>query len=382
VEVSTPASNSQPYGIVRDSSNNIWFTENNSSVALIGEYTSGGKLQEYKIRNSFSNRLTPHLITIDPNGNIWWSEGWAGKIGELQVSKAVPGTNKGMKEYAYNLPCSSCSGKHTSGISADSNGLIWFDDAEQEIFGSFPDSGTGTFTTYDTPTPNGHPHDGLNVDEENRIWFDEEFANKLAEAIQTGFPTPTPTSTTLAQDTFQRPNQTYWGTASDGLAWSREANKQSFFSINSNMGQVSNGSGQYSALLGPTTTDAVVLFSGSMSNFTKSNFGAVLRWSNSNNWYKASINGYTLMIQKKINGALTILSKTSFAATGGTSYTLRFQVLGSTLYAKVWETNETEPTNWMITATDSSLQSGSCGIHMQILSTLTVDITSFLAIQP
>lgn len=380
MEVSTPALNSQPYGIVRDSSNNVWFTENNSSVALIGEYTSGGNLQEYKIRNSFSNRLTPHLITVDPNGNIWWSEGWAGKLGELEVSHAVPGTNKGMKEYAYNLPCSSCSGKHTSGISVDSNGLIWFDDAEQEIFGSFPDSGTGSFTTYNTPTTNGHPHDGLNVDGKNWIWFDEEFANKLAEAIQTGYPTPTPTSTTLAQDTFQRANQTFWGTASDGLVWSGQANKQSFFSINSDMGQVSNGNGQYTALLGPTATDAEVLFGGSMSNFTKANFGAVLRWSNSNNLYKASINGNTLMIQKKINGTLTILSKISFAATGGTSYTLRFQVTGSTLYAKAWETNQIEPTNWMITATDSSLQSGICGIYLQIQSTVTIDITSFLAI--
>ena len=382
MEVSTPALNSQPYGIVRDSSNNIWFTENNSSVALIGEYTSGGNLQEYKIRNSSSNRLTPHLITVDPNGNIWWSEGWAAKIGELQVSHALPGTNKGMKEYAYNLPCSTCSGKHTSGISVDSNGLIWFDDSEQEIFGSFSDSGTGSFTTYNIPTTNGHPHDGLHVDGENRIWFDEEFANKLAEAIQTVLPTPTPTSTILAQDTFQRANQTFWGTASDGLIWSGQANKQSFFSINSNMGQVSNGSGQYTALLGPTATDAEVLLSGSMSNFTKANFGAVLRWSNSNEWYKASINGNTLMIQKKINGTLTVLSKTSFAATGGTSYTLRFQVAGSALSAKAWETNQIEPTNWMITATDSSLQSGSCGINMQIQSTVTVDITSFLAIMP
>ena len=86
-EISTPASNSQPYGIVVDTSNDIWFTENNSSVALIGEYTSGGKLNEYKIRNSSSSSLTPHLITVDPNGNIWWTEGWAGKIGELTLHK-------------------------------------------------------------------------------------------------------------------------------------------------------------------------------------------------------------------------------------------------------------------------------------------------------
>ena len=388
MEVPTPASNSQPYGIAIDPSNNLWFTENNSSVSLIGEYTSGGKLKEYKIRNTSSSGLTPHMITVDPNGNIWWSEGWAGNIGELHVSQAVPGTNQGVTEYAYNPPCSSCSGKHTSGISVDSNGLIWFDDGEQEIFGSFPDSGKGSFATYNTPTANGHPHDGLNVDGKNRIWFDEEFANKLAEAIQSGIPTPTPTPspsptpTTLAQDTFHRTNQTYWGTASDGLVWGGDANKQSFFSINTNMGQVSNGSGQYTALLGPTVTDAEVLFSGSLSNFTKANLGAVLRWSNSNNWYKASINGNILMIQKKINGTLTLLGKTAFAATGGTSYTLRFRVVGSTLYTKVWQTGATEPTSWMITVTDSSLQSGKCGIRMQVQSTVTVDITSFLAIVP
>src|SRR5437870_7313554 len=100
-EISTPASNSQPYGIVVDASNNIWFTENNSSVALIGEYTSGGTLNEYKIRNSLPGGLTPHMITVDLNGDIWWSEGWVGMIGELKVSLAVPGTNNGVTEYDY-----------------------------------------------------------------------------------------------------------------------------------------------------------------------------------------------------------------------------------------------------------------------------------------
>jgi streptogramin lyase len=385
LEVATPASNSQPYGIVVDSSDNIWFTENNSSVALIGEYTAAGTLKEYKIRNNPPSGLTPHLITIDPNGNFWWSEGWVGMIGELRVSQAVPGTNKGVTEYAYQKVCNTC-GKHTSGISVDSNGLIWFDDSEQEIFGSFPDSGNGSFATYSIPTSNGHPHDGLNVDGQNRIWFDEEFANKLAEAIQSGTPTPTPTPsstpTTLAQDTFQRANQALWGTASNGKVWGGAANKQSSFSINNKMGQVSNGSGQYSALLGPTATDAEVLFSGSLSSFTKSNLGAVLRWSDANNFYKASINGTNLLIQKKVNGLLTSLSTTAFKATAGISYTLRFSVVGSTLSAKVWQTGTTEPAKWMITVPDSSLASGSCGIHLQVLSTVRAEISSFLATSP
>lgn len=182
-EIATPASNSMPYGITVDAKNNIWFTENNSAVSLIGEYTSVGKLLEYKIRNTTGSGVTPHLITVDHSGNIWWTEGFAAAIAKLNVSKAKPGTNQGVSEYFYPQGCGTCSA-HTSGISVDSNGNIWFDDALQSIFGSFPASGTGSFSIYNTPTSNSHPHDGLNVDGQNRIWFDEEFANKLAKAVQ------------------------------------------------------------------------------------------------------------------------------------------------------------------------------------------------------
>lgn len=182
IEVSTPSTVSQPYGITVDASNNIWFTENNPSVALIAEYTTQSQLKEFKIRNSFDSNLTPHLITVAPNGNPWWTEGFVGMIGELNISQAQPGTNNGVKEYAYQQLCNQC-GTHTSGIGIDSNGLVWFDDSLQSTFGSFPDSGTGAFSMYTTPTPNSHPHDGLMVDKHNRIWFDEEFANNIAEAV-------------------------------------------------------------------------------------------------------------------------------------------------------------------------------------------------------
>ncbi|MGZ3608633.1 MAG: Vgb family protein [Ktedonobacteraceae bacterium] len=401
MEVSTPASNSQPYGIVVDASNNVWFTENNSSVALIGEYTSGGKLQEFKIRTGSTSGLTPHLISVDTNGNIWWTEGWVGMIAELKVAQAAPGTNKGVTEYIYKRNCSNCS-THTSGISVDSNGLIWFDDAEQGIFGTFPDSGSGSFATYNAPTSNGHPHDGLHVDGQNRIWFDEEFANKLAEANQSGVPVPTPTSTqgvqpsptstgiasptptatsspgaTLAQDTFQRASQTYWGTASDSQTWGGDANNSNVFSISGNTGKVSNGNTSYSAVLGPVATNAQVLFSGSISNLNNVNFGAVLRWKDSNNWYKAYIDGSNLVVQKKINSNTTILGQTTFTAKAGTSYTMRFSVSGSTLTAKVWQTGNSEPTNWMVNVTDSSLQSGYCGLRMLDQNGAVVTFTNF-----
>jgi YVTN family beta-propeller protein len=195
----------------------------------------------------------------------------------------------------------------------------------------------------------------------------------------TGSPTPTPTPTvtpsptvtmtpspsatpgsTLAQDTFQRPNQTLWGMASDGHTWSGDANVNKVFSILNNTGQISNGNGVYNAVLGPTATDAEVLFSGSISSYSNTNLGAVLRWSNSNNWYKAYINGTALVVQKKVNGTTTILGSASFAATAGTSYTLRFRVVGTTLSARVWPTGTAEPTTWMILVTDTTFSSGFC----------------------
>jgi streptogramin lyase len=177
-EVATPATNSQPYGITVDAYNNIWFTENNSAVALIGEYnTTSNQLAEYKIRTGSTTNLTPHLITVAPDGNIWWTEGFAGMIGELNMSNQV------VKEYTYPHTCKGC-GTHASGISVDSNGLIWFDDSLQNTFGSFSDSGNGTFSMYNAPSSRSHPHDGLRVDSSNRIWFDEQYAEKLAVAVQ------------------------------------------------------------------------------------------------------------------------------------------------------------------------------------------------------
>jgi hypothetical protein len=388
-----------------DASDNIWFTENTDSVALIGEYTNQGVLNEYKIRNTPTggSGLTPHLITVDSGGNIWWSEGWVGAIGTLNIVAAQPGTNNGVTEYQYTHSCNNC-GSHTSGISADKQGLIWLDDSLQNTFGSFPIGG-GSFSFYNSPS-GGHPHDGLNVDSQNRIWFDEEFANKLAEAIQSGSPTPTSTptltptatatttptptpkstptptptpGTALGTDTFQRANQSLWGTASDGQTWGGDANSRSVFSISGNAGVVSKtGSTSYSAVLGSTASNAELYATASLSSFSGSNFGDVLRWTDGNDWYKAFIDGASLLIQKKVNGVATILASVPFSATAGTSYTIHFRVVGSTLTANVWASSGSEPGGWMVTASDSSFTSGYCGMRF-LTQSGTATVTSFQA---
>ena len=170
-----------------------------------------------------------------------------------------------------------------------------------------------------------------------------------------------------------------WGKASDGQTWGGDANNLGVFSISANAGLVTNtGGNSYSAVLGSTASNAEVLASGSLSSFSNSNFGDVLRWTNGNNWYKAFIDGASLIIQKKVNGQTSILANVPFAATAGTSYTIHFRVVGSTLTANVWTSSGSEPAGWMATASDSSLTSGFCGMRF-LTQGGAATVTSFLA---
>ena len=194
LSTATPTANSDPYGITGPdpSTGSLWFTENNNAVHRIGRLTpsfSGkiqGKIQEYIA--PANNNNTPHLITFDRKGNIWWTEGWAGKLGKLIIKQAVNGTSHGIIEYQIPSPVcppnSNC-GVHISGISADSHGTIWFDDSLSSRIGSYrPGSGFTIYIVEGNVTSGAHPHDGLLVDSRNNIWFSEEFGNRLVKAVQ------------------------------------------------------------------------------------------------------------------------------------------------------------------------------------------------------
>lgn len=193
-------------------------------------------------------------------------------------------------------------------------------------------------------------------------------------------PTPSPTpGTVLAQDNFTRANQQYWGTSSGGQTWGGDANTQSVFSIHNNVGQIANGTGPYNAVLGPTVSNAQVLFTGSLSSFSNNNLGAVLRWQNANNLYKAYINGTQLVIQRRLNGVNTNLAQVNFAASANTAYNLRFQIVGNVLSAKVWAASSAEPTTWSVSTTDGSLTSGQCGLRIQVIGNTSANVTYFEA---
>jgi hypothetical protein len=182
----------------------------------------------------------------------------------------------------------------------------------------------------------------------------------------------------VGQDDFTRANQSFWGNATSGQSWGGDANNTSNFSITNHTGAITgNGATPLNAILGSSITDSEVLTSGSISSFNTTNYGAVLRWTDTNNWYKGYISGTQLVIQKKINGTATTLSSTAFTATAGTSYSIRFRIVGSTLSAKAWKTGATEPTAWTVTTTDTAFTSGFDGLRVQLQSGINAIFTSF-----
>ena len=193
----------------------------------------------------------------------------------------------------------------------------------------------------------------------------------------------TPTAgavTILAQDSFKRANQIFWGTSTDGKQWIGDANSIEVFSIAGNAGQVDHAQGAFNAILGPATTDSEVVFSGMVNQFTAGatvNMGAVLRWTDNNNWYKALINGSNLQILRHVKGTTTALGSVPFNAQGGVTYTLRFRAIGATLFIKAWQSNQHEPDAWMLTEMDTVLSKGSGGLRFLVQTGSVIRITSF-----
>lgn len=196
-------------------------------------------------------------------------------------------------------------------------------------------------------------------------------------------PTATATSPAIeavvAQDTFQRADQASWGAASDGQQWIGDTTNGAIFSITNKTGQVSQGKGTFNALLGPKRNDSDVTFSGSVSHFGPNvNIGSVVRWSDDGNWYKALIDGPHLNFLKHVNGKSTTIASMSFAAQDGVRYTLRFRVVGATLVAKVWQSDQPMPQVWMLRAHDSSLTSGFDGFRFSTQPGVVENVYSFV----
>ncbi len=109
IEYAVPTANAGPQGIVAGPDGNLWFTEFNANK--IGRVTTDGAITEFPIPTPSSG---PRGITAGPDGNLWFTETAGNKIGKITVAGAIT-------EYA--VPTANAT---PYGIVTGPDGNLWF----------------------------------------------------------------------------------------------------------------------------------------------------------------------------------------------------------------------------------------------------------------
>ena len=107
-EVPLPEPASGPYGIAAGPDGNLWFTE--ISASRIGRISPAGSVTEF----SLAGGAAPYGIAAAADGNLWFTESAVGRIGRITPAGAV-----------VELPIPTAGGTPTE-IAAGPDGNVWF----------------------------------------------------------------------------------------------------------------------------------------------------------------------------------------------------------------------------------------------------------------
>ncbi len=171
--VLTPAAG--PYETTLGADGNVWFTEFNADK--IGKVTTAGKVTEYPIPTAASQ---PEGITAGPDGNLWFVETGANKIGKITTAGKIT---------EYPIPTASSG---AAGIAAGPDGKLWFTEFGADRIGRITTA--GVFSSFKVPTAASGPN-GITTGSNGNLWFTEYNTNKVGEVTTSGAFTEFPAGT-------------------------------------------------------------------------------------------------------------------------------------------------------------------------------------------
>ncbi|MFC8462973.1 hypothetical protein [Streptomyces sp. NPDC057250] len=189
----------------------------------------------------------------------------------------------------------------------------------------------------------------------------------------------------VIEDSFTRSETSGWGTAESGQPWTRAGGNASDFLVTGGAGvQSATARGVLRATTVPIAVADVDLRTDlSMSAAPTTAHAEIFlmaRRLSSADYYSARLlvaagGALTLTLRRMVANTETDIATyaTGLVLTGGTWYTLRFAVQGSSLSAKVWPRGSDEPALWQATATDTSLPLPGLAGPRTILTALTTN---------
>jgi hypothetical protein len=226
--------------------------------------------------------------------------------------------------------------------------------SETTIFVPDVGGGTPTPTTSSTPTSTATP-----------------------TATTTPSPTATPTSTptnALMRDTFSRSLTRGWGSAEVGGQWFLRSIDGTTLTDATGSASVSSGRGSatvsttggsrfFTAVSGPASAADYEVVGTLATGPPGSLIGLVGRAGATGSYLVWISTGQTHL--RITTGAVTGPLGTgtlSGPVAANTDYTLRFQLQGTSLRARAWQTGTPEPPDWQVTATDAHVAAGRAGV--------------------
>lgn len=188
-EFPLPSKDSVPGVLSVDPQGNVWFTEGGGGYSKLAAVPLNNKIGCLRTDGSITQYPTPTQesaptsIHVGIEGHIWFTERAGNNLGELN-----PETGAVVE---YPIPTSNSG---TTGITVDHLGTIWFASKGSSKIG-YLDITTKKLVEIPTPTPNSQPST-ITVDADNNIWFDERAQDKIvryetATGKMTEFSVPT-----------------------------------------------------------------------------------------------------------------------------------------------------------------------------------------------
>jgi hypothetical protein len=171
-------------------------------------------------------------------------------------------------------------------------------------------------------------------------------------------------------DTFARTAASGWGSADSGQAYT-VVGTAADYAVGSGYGSMTfptTGVAHLALATGPSADiDMLVDVTTSATATGASIFaGPLIRAADNNNHYMCRLefttgNVINASLRKRVAGVETSLATYTvpFAHVAGTFVRVRFQVIGSTIRARVWAVTGTEPGDWNMTTTDTAITSAS-----------------------
>ncbi|MGH9443328.1 MAG: virginiamycin B lyase family protein [Thermoanaerobaculia bacterium] len=177
---------------------NLWFTE--SSANKIGRITPAGAFTEYPIPTAASKASE---ITSGPDGNLWFTESNGNKIGKITPAGVLT---------EYPVPTAASS---PDVITSGPDGNLWFAEFVGNKIGRITPA--GAFKEYPTPTAGSHPS-GITAGPDGNLWFGEFAGNKIGRITPAGGITeyPIPTAASRPIGITSGPDGNLWFTEADG----------------------------------------------------------------------------------------------------------------------------------------------------------------------